>query len=118
LKNPFKGMDLSETYNAETGWTKGITMSYWVKVSTQENNVVSDSSLIVFENKDRVVIQKDDLMKYLACKEYSADKAEYSLGTQEIMTDADGNTYNVYKDYGYLIRMNPIQGHTVQVTKK
>lgn len=119
LNNPFAGLDLSEEYNEETGWTKGVSISYWVKaavkkdengqpVKDENDNVVGEnSSLINFNNSSIVTMHKDDYMKYQACQNYNESDADYSMGTQEIMTDAEGNSYVVYKNYGKLIRFNP-----------
>ena len=112
LKNPFAGLDLSEEYNEETGWTKGVSISYWVKAAEEKDadgNVAGgvNSSIINFNNDGLVTMQKDDYMKYTACHEYSESDPRYSMGDTSIMTDADGNTYEVYQNYGVLIRFNP-----------
>lgn len=112
LNNPFKGMDLSEKYDPATGWTKGVSISYWVKAAEEkdENGAVVggvNSSLINFNNHGLLTANKDDLVKHEACVNYSADNKDYDMGTSEIMTDAEGKTYEVYKDYGVLIRFNP-----------
>lgn len=105
LNNPFVGKDLEKS--------GGASISYWVKAAEKKNDageVVggANSSLINFNNSSLVVMQKDDYMKYQACQNYSADNADYSMGTQKIMTDpATGNTYEVYMNYGKLIRFNP-----------
>lgn len=111
LNNPFAGLNLSEDYNG-TAWTKGVSISYWVKAAEKKDNdgnVIGgiDSSLINFNNSSLVVMQKDDYMKYTACQEYSDSDPRYSMGEQEIMTDANGKKYEVYKNYGVLIRFNP-----------
>lgn len=112
LNNPFAGKELKDNENG-----KGVTISYWVKVPDTKNSKgdVSDSSLIVFNNTKREVIQRDDLAKHNACVAYDDAKAkndtaalaDYDMGTQTIVTDASGNTYTLYQNYGKLVRFNP-----------
>jgi len=104
LNNPFVGKDLVKS--------GGASISYWIKAAEKKDDngeVVggANSSLINFNNSSLVVMQKDDYMKYQACQNYKEGDADYSMGTQEIMTDAEGKTYEVYKNYGKLIRFNP-----------
>ncbi len=113
INNPFKGRtDLHEEYNESTGWTKGVSISYWVKAAEEKDesgNVTGgvNSSIINFNNHGLVTMQKDDYMKFVACQEYSDTDERYSMGDASIMTDAEGNTYEVYQNYGVLIRCNP-----------
>lgn len=117
LNNPFAGRKLTK----ENEYGKGVTMSYWVKVPSSKaadgTSVASDSSLLVFNNTKRVVMDKDDLAKYRACLAYDEAKdkndtavlADYSMGTQKIVTDVNDptKTYTLYQNYGKLIRLNP-----------
>lgn len=119
VDNPFKGM----TFEGEDA---GVSISYWVKVPVTKDDVVknddgefidrgANSTTVVFNNSGRVVKQKDDYAKYLACVAYDTAKEkndtealkDYDMGKQEIMKDAEGNAYVVYRNYGKLLRFNP-----------
>lgn len=132
VDNPFKGM----TFEGENA---GATISYWVKVPLVKDETVKDdsgnyidrganSTTVVFNNADRVVKQKDDYAKHLACVAYdtAAEKndtealKDYDMGTQEIMKDAEGNAYVVYRNYGKLLRFNrnyPSQAASAEAVK-
>lgn len=81
----------------------------------QEGSERNDSNIIVFNNSSRDVIVKDDEIKYIACQGYNeanaandtAKLADYSIGTQKIVTDGNGDTYVLHENYGKLIRFNP-----------
>ena len=126
IDNPFKG----KTFDYETG---GISISYWVKVpeiyvdtksatgdkvaeptSSQISNkeVVlrgANSTTVVFNNSDRLVLNKDDNARYQACLAYDAalEKGDeetlkdYSMGKPIVATDSEGNAYIVYKNVDY-----------------
>lgn len=139
LDNPFKGMTFAE--NDESA---GVTISYWVKCpEIQVNSVgekvpegtagsksrIANSTTVVFNNSGRVVMNKDDQMKHIACMNYDkavADNDEaalkdYDLGTQKLVRDNDGNTYTLYQNYGKLLRFNPsypVASFEEQATKK
>lgn len=138
INNPFAGKDFSEepTYDEEEGltWTKGISISYWVKAGKNEltetqvgeNILKNDSILFTFQNNAEegdYTYNVDDLMKYEACLGYDATlngdsfvgpytgdtytKDMYALGERKTVTDpATQKTYTVAYDYGMLVRFN------------
>lgn len=113
LDNPFKGMKFE-------GADAGVSISYWVKVPVIKvddsgwkttdgtgKDRGANSTTVVFNNSGRVVMNKDDYVKYLACKNYDESNPDYSLGDRKVVTDADGNAYVMHTNYGKLIRFNP-----------
>lgn len=138
INNPFAGLDFSEDpeYVEEEGyaWTKGVSISYWVKApvyelsETQQGEYIlkNDSILFTFQNNAEegdYTYNVDDLMKYEACLGYDATldgsefvgpysgdtytKDMYALGDRTMVTDpASGKTYTVASNYGVLVRFN------------
>lgn len=146
IKNPYAGMDFSEepTVSKENGatWTKGISISYWVKAGVNDqtdtqiaNNIYkNDSILFTFQNdSDKIVYQNDDLQKYEAIEAYNAcvkegkseyigeysrykyTAADFALGDYTTVTDSadPSKSYQIISNYGKLVRLNPdYQGTT------
>ena len=93
INNPFAGLDFSEEYEkSEEGpvWTKGVTISYWVKVPTVEpeegqevddEEILNDSVLFTFEN-----IQRDE----------TADANQYALDPNGEKVTYEVNGYSRY----------------------
>ncbi len=136
INNPFAGLDFSEepviTDEEGAQWTKGISISYWVKAPVYELTekqkgeyiLKNDSILFTFQNNGtEYVYNVDDLMKYEACLGYDATldgsefvgpysgdtykKEMYNLGDRTTVTDpATGKTYTVASNYGVLVRFN------------
>lgn len=124
VDNPFKGMVFDETDE-----DCGVTISYWVKVPVIQvdekgkplaagetgKDRGANSTTLVFNNEGRLVKQKDDYAKWLACQNYNKAVEEndqetlkdYSLGDMKIVTDEKGNKYVLHENYGKLIRFNP-----------
>lgn len=122
--NPFKGITFDTSDE-----NAGVTISYWVKVPVIKVDEITgekltdgtgkdrgaNSTTVVFNNTGRVVMNKDDQMRYQACVGYdealaandTKALADYSMGTQKIVKDKDGNAYVLYEDYGKLLRFNP-----------
>lgn len=135
ITNPFAGKDFSEEYEkTDEGpvWSKGVTISYWVKVPTVEpaegeevddDEILNDSVLFTFENIQRpegadeslldpngenVVYGVDGWIKYEAAQAYDPADPMYALGTRETYTDMNtGEEFTVAKDYGPLVRLTP-----------
>lgn len=97
IVNPYSGMNLSETLKlGEDGyptWAKGVTITYRVNVNENTN----DASLFVFNNDDRIVMNKDDQEKYDYCAEY--DKEAEAVGKNLLLTTEsnDALTWSVKK---------------------
>ena len=107
IKNPFAGMDLSETPAKDSDgrpvWTKGVSISYWVKAPVydlsqeqQDNGVLkNDSILLTFQNdgpdgNGTLQYQDDDLIKYEACE---AANAILKDGKESYVGEYSGDTY-------------------------
>lgn len=112
IENPFKGYDFSEPLkmsNNHPDWTKGATISYWVKVP--EN--AKDAAVLNFNLENDRQIQRDDAVKYRRCVAYSALDASYSMGDVRTFVDTSGTEYTVLSGYGYNVQYNsnyPTQG--------
>ena len=105
LENPFAGKDYSETPVYESGnpvWTKGATISYWVKVP--EN--VTDFPVLNFNLKERQM-ERSGLSNYNLCKNISYTDGSYDLGTRVIYVDQEGKEYIALEGYGSNVRANP-----------
>ncbi len=105
LENPFAGRDYSETplyVDGKPVWTKGATISYWVKVPSG----VTDAPVLNFNLKERQV-ERGDLVKYNLCQNYSASDPTYSMGTQLTYVDEKGKEYQVLEGYGENVCANP-----------
>ena len=135
INNPFAGMDFTEDGEiTEEGlqWTKGVTISYWVKVPTvepeegeevDEDEILNDSVLFTFENIQRpedvdqytldpdgekVVYEVNGYIKYEAAKAYDPEDPMYAQGTLTTVTDIQTKEeYEVLSDYGPLVRLTP-----------
>lgn len=106
IDNPFKGYDFSEPFTFLDGhpvWTKGATISYWVKVP--EDAV--DAAVLNFNLENDRQIQRDDAVKYRMCKAYSALDQSYSMGSTKTYVDATGNEYTVLFGHGENVQYNP-----------
>lgn len=132
-ENPYHKDGVKETLTDENK-DAGISISYWVKVpevwvetkvkgerineaskaaleAEKPSNVKvrgANSSLIVFNNDDRVVMHSDDQAKYEACHSYTEDSKEHDMGEQEIVwSEITKKVYVLYRGYGPKIRFNP-----------
>ena len=106
VENPYKGYDFSEDVRYKRGypyWTKGATISYWVKVP--ENAV--DAAVLNFNLENNRQMQRRDEVKYRICKEYTEDSKIYSMGAQTTYVDANGKEYQVLEGYGPYVYYNP-----------
>lgn len=106
LENPYKNYDFSETPTYSKGypvWTKGATISYWVKVPKG----AVDAAVLNFNLENDRQMNRNDAVKYNMCKNYSADNKQYSMGTQKTYVDASGNEYTVLSGYGANVLYNP-----------
>lgn len=122
-ENPFKGMEFDDNDK-----NAGVTISYWVKVPVikinEQRDKVTDgtgkdrganATTIVFQNDDRVVMQRDDYAKHLACIGYDEAKEandtealkDYDMGERITVHDKDNNYYVLYRKHGVLVRFNP-----------
>lgn len=105
IENPFAGKDYSETPTYEDGkpvWTKGATISYWVKVPDE----VTDFPVLNFNLKERQM-ERSDLAQYNLCKDISYTDESYDLGTKVVYVDANGKEYIALEGYGENVRANP-----------
>lgn len=137
INNPFAGLDLTEEpeNDEEYGpqWTKGVTISYWVKVPTvepvegeevDEDKILNDGVLFTFENIQRpddvkdqyaldpngekVTYEVNGYIKYLATQNYDPADPLYAQGTLSKLTDVNtGEEFQVLSDYGPLVRLTP-----------
>ena len=135
IKNPFAGKDFSESWSKSAdasegpAWTKGVTISYWVKVPKADSDegdsddILNDSVLFTFENIQRpegvdqttldpngekVVYGVDGYIKYEAARDYDAGNPMYAQGEEYTLTDINtGTEYKMLKDYGPLVRLTP-----------
>lgn len=106
LENPYKNYDFSETPSFENGypvWTKGATISYWVKVP---KNAV-DAAVLNFNLENDRQMNRNDEVKYNMCKNYSETNKLYSMGVQKTYVDASGSEYTVLEGYGPNVLYNP-----------
>lgn len=111
IENPFQGYDFSEEPfsrdymdpNWHPNWTRGATISYWVKVP---KNAV-DAAVLNFNLENDRQIQRDDAVKYRRCSAYSPLDANYYMGDVMTFVDASGTEYKVLSDYGYYVQYNP-----------
>lgn len=106
LENPFAKKDYSETptydKDGKPVWTKGATISYWVKIPTG----VSDFPVLNFNLKERQM-ERSDYSKYLLCEDISYSDESYDMGTRVIYVDASGKEYIALEGYGKNVRANP-----------
>lgn len=137
IKNPFVDIDFTEEYDNTTEegpqWTKGVTISYWVKVPTvepkegeevDEEEILNDSVLFTFENIQRpedvdqykdldpngekVVYEVNGYIKYKAAVAYDPADPMYAQGTLSELVDMNtGEKFEVLSDYGPLVRLTP-----------
>ncbi len=106
IDNPYKNYDFSETPTYKGGypvWTKGATISYWVKVPSG----AVDAAILNFNLENDRQMNRNDEVKYNMCKNYSATDETYSMGTQKAYVDDSGNECLVLEDYGYNVLYNP-----------
>lgn len=122
-ENPFKGMTFDDNDK-----NAGVSISYWVKVpvikiNDQRDKVTdgtgkdrgANATTVVFLNDDRVVLQKDDYAKHLACVGYDEAKAandenalkDYDMGERITVHDKNNNYFVLYRNHGKLVRFNP-----------
>lgn len=105
IENPFAGKDYRETPTYENDkpvWTKGATISYWVKVP--EN--ATDFPVLNFNLKERQM-ERSDLSKYNLCTNISYTDPSYDMGTKVVYVDATGKEYIALEGYGENVRANP-----------
>lgn len=90
VKNPFGGLKDELKEYEETDdvgatkygsvysptWTKGLTVSYWIKVPVDENGAYKNSSVLRWENDNTYYFQADDYAKYLPTKLFDQQYAK------------------------------------------
>lgn len=106
IDNPFKGYDFSEPLTISDKhpvWTKGVTISYWVKVPSNSR----DAAVLNFNLENDRQMQRNDAVKYRRCLAYSEFDASYSLGNVKTYVDAAGKEYTVLSGYGKNVQYNP-----------
>lgn len=106
IKNPFARKDYSETPTYSNGkpvWTKGATISYWVKVPTG----ATDAAVLNFNLKHDRQMERSDAVKYNLCQNYSETDNTYSMGTKLTYVDENGKEYTALKGYGINVQYNP-----------
>ncbi len=105
IANPFAKKDFSETPTYSGGnpvWTKGATISYWVKVPTGSTDVPT----LTFNLKERQM-ERCDMSKYNQCLEMAYTNPDYSMGDQSVYVDANGREFTVLSGYGEKVCANP-----------
>lgn len=105
ITNPFAGKDLSEAPTWENGkpvWTKGATISYWVKVPSGSIDVPT----LTFNLKERQM-ERMDMVYYNQCKDINYSDGSYDMGKKVVYVDAKGKEYIALEGYGENVRANP-----------
>lgn len=106
IKNPFAGLDLSETPYIVDGvpfWEKGVTISYWVSIP----KYTEDAPVLTFNLKDDRQMSNWDAWKYNLCKGYDKTDEKYSMGEKQTYVDANGKEYTVLEGYGEYVCFHP-----------
>ena len=107
VKNPFAGMDLSETptYNSDKypQWKNGVTLSYWVYLP----DYTFDAPIINFNLRNDRQMSAEDSRDYELCQGYSAVKTGYSLGEVSTYYSVTGEPMTVLKGNGRNSEYNP-----------
>lgn len=108
IKNPFAGMDLSETYetnkNGSPKWTNGVTISYWVKLT--EN--ATDIPVLNFNLAGKREISLETKNMYETCKEAECGTGSYKLGNIEMYLSMTRKFMTVISSQGRYSRYNPL----------
>lgn len=107
IDNPFRGKTFQEdlgVYESQGAWSKGVTISCWVKVPKGARDAV----LLSFNLENDRQMERKDAVKYNVCKQYSETDPRYSMGEVKTYVDAADQEYVVLTgDVGGLVQYNP-----------
>ena len=108
VKNPFAGMDLSETPEKDEDgypvWKNGVTISYWVKIP--ENAL--DIPVLNFNLADDREIAMSEKDMYESCKAAESGTGAYKLGTIHEFYTMSGRKIFALEGQGRYCRFNPL----------
>lgn len=94
-------------------WEKGVTLSYWIKVPSDENGEYKNSSALRWELSDQMYYQADDYAKYLGCSFFDVEKtAEYINYSEEDYANAAKEESKVIYGSEYYFKYARYSGET------